>query len=138
MPFILRYADLIDSEEAVTKSKIRAHNVYRIESYKYADGTLKTLSGTKSALIFVLEIKDKKVLCLKISEVMPKKFFEALKLYFNRGLTEEKFNQTRRLYEVLTRSKIINKKIPFRTYNLDGLKKVDEIYFKKEVIKSYY
>lgn len=137
MPFTLRYKDLIESEQSVTKSKIKAHDVYRIDSYKYADGTTKTLLGTKSALIFVLEIKDKKVFCLKISEVEPKKFFQSLKLYFNRALTEEKFDNAKRLHEVLVKSKIINKKIPFRTYNLDGIKKVEEIYFKKEVLKSY-
>jgi hypothetical protein len=138
MPFTLRYNALINSEESVTKSKIKAHNVYRIESYKYADGTTKSLLGTKSALIFVLEIKDRKVLCLKISEVDPKKFFQSLKLHFNRGLSEEKFNNSKRLNEILVKSKIINKKIPFRSYNLDGMKKIDEIYFKKEVLKSYY
>jgi hypothetical protein len=138
MPFTLRYREFIESEETSTKSKIKPHNVYRIDSYTYADGTTKKLIGKESTLIFVLEILEGKVLCLKISEVEPKKFFTALKLYFNRGLNEEKFNKAKRLSEILVRSKITNNQIPFRTYNLDGLKKIQEIYFNKEVLKSYY
>ena len=138
MPFTLRYKQFIESEQSVTKSKIKPHNVYRIDSYKYADGTTKTLVGNQTALIFVLEIKEGKVLCLKISEVEPKKFFTSLKLYFNRSLNEERFNNAKRLSEILIRSKITNKKIPFRTYNLDGFKKIEEIYFNKEILKSYY
>ena len=138
MPFTLRYKQFIESEESVSKSKIKPHNVYRIDSYTYADGTTKTLIGNESALIFVLEIKERKILCLKISEVEPKKFFMQLKLYFNRSLNEEKFNNSKRLSEILIRSKITNKKIPFRTYNLDGFKKIEEISFNKEILKSYY
>jgi hypothetical protein len=138
MPFTLRYNQFIESENSVTKSKIKEHNVYKIESYTYADGTTKTLIGSESALIFVLEVLDGKVSCLKISEVEPKKFFMALRVFFNRSLTEERFNNAKRLSEILLRTNIKMQKIPFRTYNLNGFKKIQEVSFNKEVLKSYY
>ena len=42
MPFTLQYKPLIEGEEKIGKSLLRPRNIYRINTYKYIDGTTKT------------------------------------------------------------------------------------------------
>ena len=69
MPFSLQYRPFIEKEDSISKILIRPKNVYKIVYYEYADGTAKTLSGPKTAYVFVIGIYDKKLVCLKISEM---------------------------------------------------------------------
>ena len=77
MPFSLQYKPFILSEESVSKSQILPRNIYKITSYQYVDGTTKTLSGTKTSIVFAIGITtDKKLTCIKISDIKPDKFFK--------------------------------------------------------------
>ena len=94
MPFSLQYKPLILSEESVSKSQILPRNIYRITSYQYVDGTTKTLSGTKTSIIFAIGITpDKKLTCIKISDIKPDKFFKWLSqktgFKFNEGISSK-------------------------------------------------
>jgi hypothetical protein len=69
MPFSLEYKPLIESESSVSKTMIRPRNIYRIKSYKYADGKTKSLAGVETSIVFVIGISPEKVVsCLKITE----------------------------------------------------------------------
>lgn len=138
MPFSTKYTQFIDKEIHAIKSRLKIKNVYRIASYEYKDGTKKTFTPTQSSLVLILEIKDKKLFCLKISEVDPKIFFQWISKFLKNGMLDANFDNYVHLSELLVRSQLPNTKIPFRTYNLDGIKKIDEVNFKKEVLKSYY
>lgn len=155
MSFALQYNKFIESEKSVSKTLIKPRNVYRINSYKYVDGKTKSLSGIESALVFVLGISsDKKISCVKISLVKPDIFFKFLKKMFVKGLDEQKIKSAQKLEELLILSDKGGKKLfgtflrgdsiynkepdPYRTYTLGGIKSVDEISFKKEILAKYY
>jgi len=155
MAFTLQYNKFIQSEKTVSKTLIKPRNVYRINAYKYADGTAKSLSGMESALIFVLGISpDKKISCVKISLIKPDIFFKFLKKMFIKGLDEEKVKSATKLEELLVLSDKGGKKLfssflkgdsiydkepdSYRTYTLGGIKSVDEITFKTETLLKYY
>jgi hypothetical protein len=156
MAFALQYKPLIESETSVSKTLVLPRNIYRINSYKYSDGTQKTLSGTTSTLVFVVgKTADKKLSCIKISEIKPEKFFKWLQKLYIKGLTEENWTKADKLEELLIQadvkgSKIFNSFVKpdaiiygdnpniYRTYNLTGIKQIEEVKFKKDVLKSYY
>ena len=155
MSFALQYKPLIESETSVSKTLVLPRNVYRINSYKYSDGKQKTLSGTTSTLVFVVgKTTDKKLSCIKISEIKPEKFFKWLEKLYIKGLTEENWTKAENLEELLIEadvkgSKIFNSFVKpdaivygdnpniYRTYNLTGIKQIEEVKFKKDVLKSY-
>ena len=154
MPFTLLYKPLIEREERVSKSNLFPRNIYRISSYEYKDGKTKSLAGIKSSLVFLVGIFEKKLICLKISEVKPDKFFQWLKTIEQTGLTNEDFDKAEKLEDLLildnrAGSKIFegyikNKPIynlkpsPYRTYNLDGIKYIQQVHIKKDILKSFY
>jgi hypothetical protein len=154
MPFALQYKPLIESESKVSKTMALPRNIYRIISYKYSDGTQKTLAGTKESLVFLIGIHDKKFTCIKISELKPDKFFRWLKPLFIKGLTEEQWQKSEKLEELIIMAdkpgnKIFNQFVKthpiynqtppiYRTYNLSGIKQIEMVNINKEVLKSYY
>ena len=156
MPFALQYKPLIESETSVSKTLVLPRNVYRINSYKYSDGKQKTLSGTTSTIVFVVgKTTDKKLSCIKISDIKPEKFFDWLKKLYIKGLTEEMWNKAEKLEDLIIKADIGGNKIfnsfvksdsiiygdnpnIYRTYTLSGIKQIEEVKFKKDVLKSYY
>lgn len=154
MPFSARYLPFIDTEEAVSKTLVRPRNIYKIISYEYIDGKTKTLTGPKISYVFVLGIFEKKLNCIKISEIRPNKFFEWFKTLFKKALTEEKVMEAERLEDLIVfgdrqGNKLFNTYVkgkqiynqtpcPYRTYNLDGIRQISEIKFKKEILRQYY
>jgi hypothetical protein len=156
MPFALQYKPLIESETSVSKTLVLPRNVYRINSYKYADGKQKTLSGTTSTIVFVIgRTPDKKLSCIKISDIKPERFFKWLNKLYIKGLTEEKWTNAEKLEDLIIDadvkgSKIFNSFVKpdavmygdnpniYRTYSLTGIKQIEEVKFKKDVLKSYY
>ena len=156
MPFALQYKALIESETSVSKTLVLPRNVYRINSYKYADGKQKTLSGTTSTIVFVIgRTPDKKLSCIKISDIKPERFFKWLNKLYIKGLTEEKWANAEKLEDLIIEadvkgSKIFNSFVKpdavmygdnpniYRTYSLTGIKQIEEVKFKKDVLKSYY
>ncbi len=156
MPFALQYKPLIESETSVSKTLVLPRNVYRINSYKYSDGKQKTLSGTTSTLVFVIgRTPDKKLSCIKISDIKPEKFFDWLKKLYIKGLTEEMWNKAEKLEDLIVKADVGGNKIfnsfvksdsiiygdnpnIYRTYTLSGIKQIEEVKFKKDVLKSYY
>jgi hypothetical protein len=156
MPFALQYKPLIESETSVSKTLVLPRNIYRINSYKYSDGKQKTLTGTTSTIVFVIgKTTDKKLSCIKISDIKPERFFKWLSKLYIKGLTEENWNNAEKLEDLIVKADIKGSKIfntfvkpdaiiygdnpnIYRTYNLTGIKQIEEVKFKKDVLKSYY
>ena len=154
MPFSLQYRQFIEKEDAISKVLVRPKNIYKIVYYQYADGTSKTLSGPKTAYVFVIGIYDKKLVCLKISEIRPDKFFLWLKGIFQKTLTNERIDETNRLDEITIRSDrtggtlfnryvkgkpiVTQGKNPYRTYNMDGIRQISEVIINKDTLKEYF
>jgi hypothetical protein len=154
MPFSLQYKPFIEKEDPISKILLRPKNIYKIVYYQYADGVAQTLSGPKTAYVFVIGIYDKKLICLKISEMRPDKFFLWLKTLFQKSLTNEKIDESKRLDEITIRSDrngnaifsryvkgkaiLTQGKNPYRTYNIDGIRQISEITISKDTLKEYF
>ena len=154
MPFSLQYRPFIEKEDPISKVLVRPKNIYKIVYYQYADGVAKTLSGPKTAYVFVIGIYDKKLVCLKISEIRPDKFFLWLKGIFQKTLTNERIDETNRLDEITIRSDrtggtlfnryvkgkpiVTQGKNPYRTYNMDGIRQISEVIINKDTLKEYF
>ena len=154
MPFSLQYRPFIEKEDPISKVLVRPKNIYKIVYYQYADGVAKTLSGPKTAYVFVIGIYDKKLVCLKISEIRPDKFFLWLKSIFQKTLTNERIDESDRLDEITIRSDrtgstLFNRYVkgkaivtqginPYRTYNMDGIRQISEVIINKDTLKEYF
>jgi hypothetical protein len=155
MSFSSEYKKFIQSEQSVSKTLVRPRNIYRINSYKYSDGTTKSLTGQESSLVFVLGITpDKKLVCIKFSLIKPDTFFRWLKKLFIKDLNEEVIKETLKLENLLILSDRGGKKLfssfvkthpiynkepdVYRTYNLSGIKSVEEITLKPDILLKYY
>jgi len=154
MPFSLQYKPFIEKEDPISKILLRPKNIYKIVYYQYADGVAQTLSGPKTAYVFVIGIYDKKLICLKISEMRPDKFFLWLKTIFQKSLTNERIDESKRLDEITIRSDrngnslfsryvkgkaiVTQGKNPYRTYNMDGIRQISEITISKDTLKEYF
>jgi hypothetical protein len=153
MPFSLQYKPFIANEMRVGKQTIRPRNVYRISSYKYSKDGQKSLTGNKSSLIFVIGIYDKKLICLKISELKPEKFFQWLYTVVRKSEIP-KIDEIQKLEELLVESDrggkslftgyvekspiVYKRKDPiYRTYNLDSIIYIQEVQFEKSYLKEY-
>ena len=154
MPFSLEYKPLIESESSVSKTMIRPRNIYRIKSYKYADGKTKSLAGVETSIVFVIGISPEKVVsCLKISLIKPLLFFRWLVTLFEAGLSEEEIRNAELLEDLIVLDAKDGKKIfnqfvkrsrlyvqtptPYRTYLLQNIKNIEEVKIKKEILLKY-
>jgi hypothetical protein len=156
MSFALQYNQLIAASDKVSKSLIKPKNIYRITTYKYIDGTTRTLTGTDTALVFVTGITPdrKTITCIKITLVRPQVFFNWLNRFFIKGLAEEDFKDNMELSEILIKTDKAGKAIfnsfikgsqlyrqsenPYRTYTMTGIKNIESVFFKTELLKKSY
>lgn len=151
--YIKLYDPLIERERRISKSLIRPRNLYRISSYLNTEGEVQSMGGIKSSLFFATGIYEGKLHGLKISEIKPEYFFE----WFSKIVDYDKRNEDsinemqeledivimtdrggKRLYEGFVKPSPVLKRFgtPFRTYNMDGLKYISKVYFKKDILKS--
>ena len=151
--YIKLYDPLIEKERRISKTLIRPRNLYRISSYLNTEGEVQSMGGIKSSLFFATGIYEKKLHGLKISEIKPEYFFE----WFSKIVDYDKRNEDsinemqeledivimtdrggKRLYEGFVKPSPVLKRFgtPFRTYNMDGLKYISKVYFKKDILKS--
>ena len=153
MGFSNLYNKIVKSEFAAQKNRLVPRKVYRIVSYQYVDGELKTLNGSKSSYVFLIGITPDKVLhCLKISEVQPTKFFNWLRLNVKKNLNNEQIIQkieesaideiivpdtrvgTKYFQNVKTNSIYSQQPGSYRTYILKNVKIINEVIFDSEQI----
>lgn len=89
---------LTKAKESSPNNKVNPGNFYKIEVYKYTDGVTRTLSGIKTAYVFIIgkytRNKQNYYSALKLSHVDPKHFFNDIKLMFsNIPITSKKIDE---------------------------------------------
>lgn len=157
MSFIAQYKPLIEKEERISKALIKPLEIYRISSYKYTDGGIKSLAGTSASLVFSIGVHDKKFNCIKISDIKPDLFFKFMGNLKNKTLTEQKIDDSKFLYDLMIEigsdrsGKVVYERFiknssefktlktqynPYRTYNLEGLVYIQRVNLKKDYLKS--
>jgi hypothetical protein len=151
MSYTLQYNKFIESETGISKTNLRPRNLYRINSYKYKDGTKKTLAGVESAIVFIFGKTNDKFFAIKLNDIRPEKFF----MWFKNLLNDKNINwdTIERMEDAIVISDLQGKSIhnryilssdiykleptPYRTYNIKGIGNIEEIKFKKDILKSY-
>lgn len=152
MNYSLQYKKWINSEKRVSKIHIRPRNIYRISSYSYQDGDTKPLAGINSSLIFVIGIHEDKLNCIKMNEIPPDKFFDWMETTFRHPVKPVDIDKMKKLEDIIVlgdesgktlfESKVRTHPIykldprPYRTYNVDGLRYIQEVEIKKEELKK--
>jgi len=138
----------------IAKTDIKPYGVYKISTYKYADGQSGRLAGTEETIIFVTGVYKRKVSALKLSNIIPDFFFKWFKKLGIQNTSsldrDEPIGLYRigkpydiggqRVYNAYVKSvpKFIGKGAAYRTYNLDGIQYATELFFNKETLKKYY
>ena len=141
----------------VPKGKLQPYGVYKISTYKYADGNKERLAGSEETIIFVTGIYEKKVSALKLSNIQPVDFFKWFKKLIksnklvkdtamelaNTALYDlgEVFDKGgNRVYDgyIKNNRNFVAKGAAYRTYNLDGIQYSTEIFFKQDTLNKYY
>jgi hypothetical protein len=152
--FSRQYKGFIKQESRISRTQISPNNVYRLSTYKYSDGKTRTLRGEDETLIFVTGVYKKTIYGIKLSKIKPEIFFEwgqtiiTEKDVLNEDNELVKFSQLSppmdvtgdRFYKnYIKTSKLLKKpQIPYRSYKLEGIRYVSEVYFKKDILESYY
>ena len=151
MNYAPQYRGYIDVGDRVSKNDIRPYGIYKISTYKYADGDRQTLKGTEETLIFVTGIYQRKVSAIKLSNVQPIKFLNWLKKIVGvNSYTEGKrrIDELKtpfdiggnRIYDSYIRNNkdFVAKGAAYRTYNLDGIQYATEVFLNEKTLKQYY
>ena len=140
----------------VSKGNLKPYGVYKISTYKYADGNKERLAGSEETIIFVTGIYQKKVSALKLSNIPPANFFKWFKKLtkpddvvesvltlpqiglYDLGETFDKGGD--RVYNgyIKNNRDFVAKGAAYRTYNLDGIQYSTEIFFKQDTLNKYY
>ena len=140
----------------VSKGNLKPYGVYKISTYKYADGNKERLAGSEETIIFVTGIYERKVSALKLSNIPPANFFKWFKKLIktddvvkdlleldNTALYDlgEVFDKGgNRVYDgyIKNNRNFVAKGAAYRTYNLDGIQYSTEIFFKQDTLNKYY
>ena len=140
----------------VSKGNLQPYGVYKISTYKYADGNKERLAGSEETIIFVTGIYQKKVSALKLSNIPPADFFKWFKkLTKNDSAVKRVLESSQiglydlgdvfdtggnRIYDgyIKNNRDFVAKGAAYRTYNLDGIQYSTEIFFKQDTLKQYY
>jgi len=151
MNYAPQYRGLLDIGSRVSKTDIKPYGIYKISTYKYADGDSQTLRGTEETLIFVTGIYQRKVSAIKLSNVQPIKFLNWLKKVVGvNSYTEGKkrIDELKtpfdmggtRIYDtyIRTNKDFVAKGAAYRTYNLDGIQYATEVFLNERTLRQYY
>ena len=140
----------------VSKGNLQPYGVYKISTYKYADGNKERLAGSEETIIFVTGIYQKKVSALKLSNIPPANFFKWFKKLTKADNVVESVLESsqiglydlgdvfdtggNRVYDgyIKNNRDFVAKGAAYRTYNLDGIQYSTEIFFKQDTLKQYY
>jgi hypothetical protein len=153
MAYANLYRKYIKKQSPAQKSNLKTRNIYKIESYQYVDGHKGTFKGPDASLVFLVGITpDRKLSCIKFSEVIPDKFFRWLKTLFKSSVTCQQIRAAigsgdfeKLLVEDTKKGAAIFSKLKtdrlyksdptaFRTYELKGIKSISYLYLDDKFI----
>lgn len=154
MNYYLQYKNNFDFGNRVQRQYLlqNPRNFYRISRYENVDGEVKSLVGNDASIIFVIGIFENKVNCIKLNEVRPQIFLRWFSTIIKNGIVSEDIDVMQKTSDILPfydktgnilfESKVKNKPIynqtpnPYRTYTLDGIKYIQEIKLKNNILKQ--
>jgi len=153
MAYANLYRKYIKKQSPAQKTNLKTRNIYKIESYQYVDGHKGTFKGPDASLVFLVGITpDRKLSCIKFSEVIPDKFFRWLKTLFKASVTCQQIRAAigsgdfeKLLVEDTKKGAAIFSKLKtdrlyksdptaFRTYELKGIKSISYLYLDDKFI----
>jgi hypothetical protein len=153
MAYANLYRKYIKKQAPAQKTNLKTRNIYKIESYQYVDGHKGTFKGPDASLVFLVGITpDRKLSCIKFSEVIPDKFFRWLKTLFKSSVTCQQIRAAigsgdfeKLLVEDTKKGAAIFSKLKtdrlyksdptaFRTYELKGIKSISYLYLDDKFI----
>ena len=152
MPYASQYLKYVEAEIPVSRTLIRPRNIYKIKSYKDVDNKTHTYAGNNSAIVFVIGIFDKKVWCIRMTDIRPVFFWNWLTPMIKKGVVLNE--KIKKLEDLLVSDTKNGKKIfgnfvkgkkvynlepaVFRTYNLPGINSVEELKIDLNFLKTQY
>jgi hypothetical protein len=153
MAYANLYRKYIKKQAPAQKTNLKTRNIYKIESYQYVDGHKGTFKGPDASLVFLVGITpDRKLSCIKFSEVIPEKFFRWLKTLFKSSVTCQQIRaaigsgdfenllveDTKKGAAIFSKLKTdrLYKSDPtaFRTYEIKGIKSISYLYLDDKFI----
>lgn len=130
---------LFIKEENVSPLTLKAGNFYKIVTYKYSDGTTKTLAGVNESFLFVLgrykKNKNEYISAIKLKYVEPKIFFRDLKLIFNPY--PQNAENIEKIYENTKNNKNDEFSKLLRKFSKDGKNLLSLIKSKNKIYEGY-
>lgn len=147
------YSPKIKKTKKIPKNGIKTNNVYRLVSYRYANGDIESDSSPRANLIFVFGIYQKEVHAIKLNMVKPDAFFRWLKTSATKVVTQEMLNQSdlpsllkesdetgKSFFSSKIKGKSIYKIEPraYRTYKLLNIKNIEQVEFKESFLETIF
>lgn len=147
------YSPKIRKTKKISKNLIETNNIYRLVSYKYANGNIESDFGPNASLIFIFGIYQKEIHAIKLNMVKPTLFFRWLKLSSNKMVTQEMLNESnlpsllketnetgKSFFTSNIKGKSIYKIEPrtYRTYKLLNIKNIEQVYFKENFLETIF
>jgi hypothetical protein len=154
--YLSQYTPYIKKYVRASRQNMTPLNIYKIQTYRYADGVVRKKLGLETSLIFSVGIYLKELYCVRLNEVKPTEFFTWSMRIFNKDSLNEikddvisfrsiikEFNENGRelfLSHIKTSSVMYTKqnKQNFRTYTISNIIYTQEAVFDIEKIKKIY
>lgn len=154
--YINQYAPYIKKYIRASRTDIKPLNVYKIQTYRYVDGRVKSKLGLETSLVFVVGIYLKELYGIKLNNIKINDFLLWGRKILNKdglnSLTEDKtalrpimneYNENGKdLFTAHIRSSSLmysgSKMSAFRTYKMDGIIYTQQALFDTEKLKKYY
>lgn len=150
-----KYKVLISEMKRISRERVVPYGVYKISTYKTVDNAWKSLKGQDETIIFTTGVYEGNISALKLSVVTVDEFFKWFKpLVTNTSFLEDDtinniplyllakpFDGTgKHIYERFIKNNPLIQRMdrPYRVYKLRGIQHIQEIVFKKEILKRYY
>ena len=151
MPHTIAYMKMVDNEEPYSKTAIATRNLYKLTSYKYADGTKKNLRGQNVPIIFVIGKDAQNIYCVKLNEILPSRFIQwassaaAKNIDINtvKELDEiivKSDKQGKKLFNTFIKNKTIyrdqKRESTYRVYKIKGITGIYQLNLMPEIFKK--
>lgn len=143
MSHLASYKKYIAIENRIPRRDIKPNNIYRISTYKTRKDNVKRISdGDSSSLVYAIGIHDGQLNCLKLNEIPPSVFLKWLRKLV---VPTVKMGDIEKLSDALIKTEKDGKKLfesyikpdksiynnkygAYRSYNMEGLRYIQEVY----------
>jgi hypothetical protein len=154
--YLSQYSPYIQKYVRASRQNMTPLNIYKIQTYRYADGVVRRKLGLETSLIFSVGIYLKELYCIRLNEIKPAQFFTWSNRIFNRDSLNEikdetisfrsvikEFNENGRdlFLNHIKPSSVVYKnqnKQNFRTYLIKNIIYTQEAVFDMKKIKEIY